>query len=59
MKKEAYLGDGAYVEWTGNEFIVYTSNGIERSNQVFLDSLAMKQLVEFYMSLAAWTKSLR
>jgi len=47
-ENEIFLGDGAYVEWTGNEFIVYTSNGIERSNQVFLEPMHMRRLIEFY-----------
>ena len=57
MEKEAYLGDGAYVEWTGNEFIVYTSNGIERSNQVYLEPLAMRTLIEFHNRLAEWKRT--
>jgi hypothetical protein len=41
-----YLGDGAYAEqghWAG-EVCVYTSNGINRTNAVYLEIEALDQL---------------
>lgn len=41
-----YLGDGAYVEqgsWPG-EACVFTSNGIARTNQIFLDVAMIDKL---------------
>lgn len=42
-----YLGDGAYVEYTGYSLVVYTSNGISRTNEVHLEAPALKILIEF------------
>jgi len=36
-KPKLYLGDGAYVEFTGYNFRLYTSNGIEETNEIFLE----------------------
>lgn len=45
--QEAYLGDGAYAEWLGYTFVVYTSNGIERTNEVYLEPEHMEALIAF------------
>jgi hypothetical protein len=42
-----YLGDGAYVEHTGYSFIVYTHNGVERTNEVVLEPEHLNRLNEF------------
>lgn len=45
-----YLGDGLYVEegnWPG-EMCLYASNGITRTNQVFLDGEMLQILYEWF-----------
>lgn len=42
-----YLGDGAYVEFNGESFRLYTSNGIEQTNSIFLGKRELKNLQEF------------
>lgn len=32
-----YLGDGAYVRFTGYSFVIYTSDGISIQNEVHLE----------------------
>jgi len=43
----AYLGDGLYVEFDGFQFRLYASNGIEVTNEVYLEPLVLKAFVEF------------
>lgn len=45
--QETYLGDGAYVEWNGYAFVVYTTNGISRTNEIYLEPDHMQQLSAF------------
>lgn len=42
-----YIGDGAYVKWDGNAFIVFTHNGIQTTNKVYLEIPEMKKLIDF------------
>lgn len=35
---ENYLGDGLYVDFDGYQIELYSSNGISKTNQVYLDS---------------------
>lgn len=37
MPKAQYLGDGLYADYDGYQIRLYASNGIETSNQVFLE----------------------
>lgn len=46
-KTGTYLGDGAYVEWNGWSYVIYTSNGIERTNEVYLEPQHIRALNEF------------
>lgn len=46
-QQAVYLGDGAYAEWNGWSFVVYTSNGIERTNEVYLEPSHMRELIRF------------
>lgn len=46
-KQEYYLGDGAYAEWIGYTFVVYTSNGVERTNEIYLEIDHMQALIDF------------
>ena len=43
----AYLGDGAYVRFTGYSFVVYTSDGISIQNEVHLEKNELKVLDHF------------
>jgi hypothetical protein len=46
-----YLGDGAYVEFTEYDFVVYTSNGISRTNEVHLELSGAMQLQDFIQAI--------
>lgn len=37
LAKPAYLGDGLYAEFDGYQVELYASNGISRTNRVFLE----------------------
>jgi len=43
-----YLSDGAYVEFTGYDFVLTTSDGLSDTNRIHLDGIALKRLIEFY-----------
>ena len=45
--EETYLGDGAYAKYNGQELIVYTSNGIHAIHSVYLESVEIRNLIEF------------
>lgn len=47
MREPRYLGDGLYVEDHGHQFCLYASNGISRTNEVFLDASMLKSLNEW------------
>jgi hypothetical protein len=42
-----YLGDGAYVRWTGYSFVVYTSDGLQELAAIELDGTALKAFDKF------------
>lgn len=42
-----YLGDGAYVAYSGYDFAVFTSDGISVQNVVFLDGTGLACLKRF------------
>lgn len=42
-----YLGDGAYVEFVGCQIRLYTSNGLFETNEVFLETDMIHNLVDF------------
>lgn len=46
-EKRVYLGDGAYAGWDGQELTVFTSDGINRKNEVVLDEVAVRVLLNF------------
>jgi hypothetical protein len=43
---EVYLGDGAYASWDGSELTLWTSDGISKTNTIYLDELAIGRLVD-------------
>ena len=48
-----YLGDGAYVEVdrARASLVIYTHNGVRRTNEVVLDDLGMHNLLTFINQL--------
>lgn len=44
---EAYLGDGAYVEYRGWDICIYVSNGISQTDKVYLDGVGVERLISF------------
>jgi len=42
-----YLGDGAYVKFTGYNFVLYTSDGISITNEIHLEKHEIKVLNHF------------
>lgn len=42
-----YLGDGAYARSSGFDVAVFTSNGVDQSEPVYLDASAIRALVLF------------
>jgi hypothetical protein len=49
---EEYLGDGAYVRFTGYSFIIYTSDGISETNRVHLEKNELDALDRFRKRMA-------
>jgi len=47
-----YLGDGAYVKWNGYAYILYTSNGVTRTNEIYLEPSAMRYLQRFVTDIS-------
>lgn len=45
--EKIHLGDGAYVEYRGYTFVLTTSNGIQDTNEIYLEIGAMKALVDY------------
>lgn len=42
-----YLGDGAFCEFTGYNYRIFTSNGITESNEIFLEDDHIEYLFKF------------
>lgn len=51
---KCYLGDGAYCEFDGYQFIITTSDGIHTTNSIYIEPVALKQLFEFAKA-KGWT----
>lgn len=49
--KSKYLGDGAYVRYENGELEIFTSNGMTKTNSVFLGLYEMSKLTDFISSL--------
>lgn len=45
--KAAYLGDGAYVRFEGFAFVIFTSDGIDEANHIWLEPGHIAALNEF------------
>lgn len=46
LKKE-YIGDGVYVEFTGQDFIISVENGATKLWQTFVDYDDAKKLIDY------------
>jgi hypothetical protein len=42
-----YLGDGAYVEYNGYNFVLTTSNGIQDTNTIYLEPEHLDMLMDY------------
>ena len=42
-----YLGDGLYVEFDGYQFEVYASNGLAKTNRVFMEPSVVTSFFEY------------
>ena len=49
-----YLGDGLYASWDGEQLELYTSNGIEVTNRVYLNQDNFPQFVEYLVRVVGW-----
>jgi hypothetical protein len=48
---DAYLGDGLYASFDGHQVELYASNGVERTNRVFLDDRTLAAFLEYVAQL--------
>ena len=48
---DAYLGDGLYAKFEGQDLVLYTSNGVEVTNTVVLEPSVLKALFAFLDSV--------
>lgn len=42
-----YLGDGLYADFDGSQVELYASNGIAKTNQVFLDPYVLQRFLDY------------
>ena len=47
IKKEAYLGDGAYVHHDGHHVVLTTNDGIRETNRVCLEPACLRAFEEY------------
>ena len=54
MYKEpaVYMGDGVYAFWNGHSIGIYTYDGINQSQEIYLEPRVMDALNEFYQQMA-------
>ncbi len=43
----AYLGDGLYVDFDGYQIELYASNGVSKTNQVYLDPSTLQAFLDY------------
>lgn len=48
IRKATYLGDGAYIDGGLGEWELFTSNGIRKTNAVFLDNSGVATLLRYF-----------
>ena len=47
-----YLGDGVYMTTEHGQLVIYTDNGIRRTNQIYVDAEFVEDLVDFIVRAA-------
>jgi hypothetical protein len=47
MENESYLGDGVYARWDGCGCWIYTSNGFETSEEIYIELDTLNSLNDF------------
>lgn len=50
-KPTTHLGDGAYAEWIGYALVLFTDNGLQRTNEVVLEREHIAALQSFLKEL--------
>ena len=50
--RKTYLGDGVYIEFDGNGYKVTTTNGIEITNEIYLELEVYANLVQFVKQIS-------
>lgn len=50
---EVYLGDGAYVRVEAGMVCLYTTNGIRRTNEIFLEPAVLQNFEEWLKKIRA------
>jgi hypothetical protein len=48
MENQEYLNDGVYAEWDGYGIYIWTSDGIDDSEKIYLDPVTLNELNNFY-----------
>jgi hypothetical protein len=51
MENPTYLGDGLYASFDGFQIELYAWNGIEKTNQVFLEPVVLKVFEQWVQDL--------
>lgn len=46
-----HIGDGAFIEWNGYAFVIFTDNGLQRTNEVYVEPEAMCRLITYAKAL--------
>lgn len=44
-----YLGDGLYAEFDGEQVCLYAFNGLERTDQVFMEPTVLEAFVKVFL----------
>jgi hypothetical protein len=47
IKNATYLGDGAYMAFTGYDFVIFTHNGYGITNKVHLEDHVIKRINDY------------
>jgi hypothetical protein len=51
LKQPEYLGDGLYVSWDGWQIRLYAHNGVEATNEVFLEPEVLVAFLRYTQNL--------
>lgn len=53
-----YLGDGVYAEWDGYHFILYTFDGYQRRDVIYLDDSVVLAFINYLIRHGSFELSL-